>query len=148
MLPLKAASFPHFASRWGCLKWAGRVLKVLVNRGTSDMFWKDLNFHTGTLHYCYTPKTPSSPAHPRLLTAGSLCVFSSSDTFKRCIAAVNRLPIYDNGGEKMPLLQKNDKSQSLLASGRVPTLNEKEETGDGRESRAIRRHLSADGDGW
>lgn len=55
MLPLKAASFPHFASRWGCLKRAGRVLKVLINRGTSNMFGKDLHFHTGTLNYYNIP---------------------------------------------------------------------------------------------
>lgn len=147
MLPLKAASFPHFASRWGCLKGAGRVLKVLINRGTSNMFGKDLNFHTGTLNCCNILKTPSfssQTADHRL----PFRYFFLSGIFTRCVTAVNWRPIYDKGGEKTPHLQKNDKSQSSLASGRVPTLNEKEEAEDGSKSRAIGWHLSPDGDGW
>lgn len=55
MLPLKDASFLRFASWWGRLKRAGRVLEVLINGGTSNMFRKNLHVHTGTLNYNCTP---------------------------------------------------------------------------------------------
>lgn len=115
MPPLKAASFPHFASRWGCLKGAGRILKVLINRGTSNMFGKDLNFHTGTLNYCNILKTPSSSsqtADHRL----PFRYFLLCGIFKRCVTAVNWPPIYDNGGEKMPHLQKKKRQEPILIS--------------------------------
>lgn len=139
MLPLKAASFPHFASRWGCLKRAGRVLKALINRGTSNMFGKDLHFHPGTLNYYNTPTPSSTPPLPKLLTVGSLAVFLLPDILKSCVTAVNWPPLYDNGGEKMPHLQKSDMSQSSLVSGRAPALNER------RRRRTAGRAKQSDG---
>ena len=125
MLPLKAASFPHFASRWGCLKRAGRVLKVLINRGTSNMFGKDLHFHTGTLNYCNPSSSPPPSSSSQTADRRLPCHFSPLWHFEEFVVAVYWPPLYDNGGEKTLHLQKNDKSQSSLVSGRVPTLNER-----------------------
>lgn len=75
-----------FASRRGRLKRAGRVLKVLINRVPSNMFGKDLHFHTGTSNYCDTPNLlllcAPPPSPPKLLTAGSLAVFLLFDILK------------------------------------------------------------------
>lgn len=50
--------------------------------------------------------------------------------------------------KKKPHLQKTDKSQSSLVSGRDPSLNEKEEAvEEEEEGKAIRWHLRPDGDG-
>lgn len=54
----------------GMFKEAGRVLKVLINTGTSNMFGKDLPFHTGTLNYYNT-------LHLLLLLASSLLLLSN-----------------------------------------------------------------------
>lgn len=85
MLLLKAASFSHFASRWGCLKRVGRILTVLINRGTSNIFGKDLHYRTGTLNYYNTPPPflyLLLPPLSKLLTTGSVAVFILSDILK------------------------------------------------------------------
>lgn len=68
------------------------------------MFGKDLHFHTGTLNYYYTPQPPPlrllPPPLPKLLTAGTHAIFLLSDILKSCVVAVNRPPLYDNGGKK------------------------------------------------
>lgn len=150
MLPLKAASFPHFASRWGCLKRAGRVLKVLINRGTSNMFGKDLHFHTGTLNYC----NPSSSPPPSSLLLFPNCwpqaplPFSPLWHFEEFVVAVYWPPLYDNGGEKTLHLQKKRQEPILISVWTNANVKWKEEKEDGREGKAIEWHLFPDGDGW
>lgn len=141
MLPLKAASFPHFASRWGCLKRAGRVLKVLINRGTSNMFGKDLHFHTGTLNYC-NPSSPPPPSSSSQTADRRLPHhFSHLWHFEEFVVAVYWPPLYDNGGEKTLHLQKKRQEPILISVWTNANVKWKEEREDAGEGKAIRWHL-------